>query len=75
MSRATRLELCLRGGPRHNGAKRSGDKDPLANITTAEWRVTFGSNDKILEMKTQSFGYNVIGWECLPLVIDIEESL
>ena len=42
-------------------------RSPLANITTAEWGVTFGSNGKILEIRTHSFGYNVIVWECLPL--------
>ena len=53
------------GAPRRNGAKRSGAEEPLANITTAEWGVTFGSNGKILEMRAHSFGFNVIVWECL----------
>ena len=53
------------GAPRRNGAKRSGAEEPLANITTAEWGVTFGSNGKILEMRAHSFGFNVIVSECL----------
>ena len=39
----------------------------LPNRTTADWGVIFASNDKILEIKTQSFRYNIIGWECLLL--------
>ena len=38
----------------------------LANITTAEWGVTFGSNGKNLKIRTHSFGFNIIGWEFLP---------
>ena len=55
----------LRGGTERSAVE---PRSPLANITTADWGVTFGSNGKILKMKTHSFGYNVIVWECLPLI-------
>ena len=54
----------LRGGTERSAVE---TRSPLANITTAEWGVTFGSNGKILEMRPHSFGFNVIVSECLPI--------